>query len=60
MTIFGLIVLLVLVGAGLYIVQLLPLDATIKKLIYVVVIVAVALWLLSALGLISNVPLRVR
>lgn len=49
MTLLSLVVALILVGVLLYVVNLIPLDPTIKKLIQIVVIVFVALWLLSAL-----------
>lgn len=61
MTLVGLIVFLIIVGLLLYLVQLLPIDATIKKIIYVIVIVAVILWLLENLGLLTMGPvLRLR
>jgi hypothetical protein len=40
-----LIVLLVL-GAGLYVLELLPIDGTVKRIIQVVAVVAVVVWLL--------------
>lgn len=48
MTATRLLVLLIIVGVVL---ALLPLDAGIRKLIYVIVVVLVVLWLLSFLGL---------
>lgn len=45
-----LIILLILVGAALYIVSLLPLDATIKTIIYVVIVVAVAIYAIRLLA----------
>lgn len=41
------LVALILVGAAIAIVQLLPIDATIKRIIYIVIVVAVCLWVLS-------------
>jgi hypothetical protein len=41
------LVALILLGLLLYIVQLLPIDATIKKIIYAVAIVLVVLWVLG-------------
>lgn len=41
-----LLIVLIVLGAGLYILQLLPLDATIKRIIMVIVVVAVVVWLL--------------
>lgn len=60
MTLLGLVLVLILVGAGLYVVNLLPIDATIKKIIYVVVIVAVGLWILESLGLFETMHLNRR
>lgn len=37
---------LILFGAGLYIVGLLPIDGTVKRIIQVVAIVALVVWLL--------------
>lgn len=41
------LVALILVGACLAILQLIPIDATIKRIIYIVILVAVCLWILS-------------
>jgi hypothetical protein len=46
----SLLVTLIVVGLLLYIIQLLPLDAVIKKVAYIVVVVFVLLWLVSLLG----------
>jgi len=46
----SILVTLIVVGLLLYIIQLLPLDAVIKKIAYVVVLVFVLLWLVSLLG----------
>lgn len=40
------IILLVIVGAGLYVLNIIPIDATIKKIIQVLVIVAVLVYML--------------
>ncbi len=45
-----LLILLIIVGALLYIAQLLPIDATIKKIMVVVVVVAVAIYALRHIG----------
>lgn len=50
MSIVSLLILLIIVGAVLYLVSLLPIDATIKTIIYVVAIVVVAIYLLRALA----------
>lgn len=46
MSIVSLLIVLILVGALLYVVQLLPIDATIQRIIQVVAIVGVAIYLL--------------
>lgn len=43
----SIVIALIIVGLVLYLVGLLPIDATIKKIINVVVIVAVIIWLLA-------------
>jgi len=45
-----LIIILVIVGAALYLLQFAPLDAMIKRIIYVVAIVLVLVWLLRNLS----------
>jgi uncharacterized protein YqhQ len=59
MTLIGLLVLLVVIGVALYLVGLIPMDATIRRVIQVVVLLAVVLWLLEALGVLGalNVPI---
>lgn len=48
MTLLSLVVTLIVVGLLLYVIEaLLPIDATIKRIIHVVVVVVVLLWLLS-------------
>lgn len=46
----SLLIALLIVGAVLYLLQFVPLDPTIKRIMYVVVIVAVCIWLLQHLG----------
>lgn len=60
MTLIGLIVALLIVGVVLYLVSLIPMDATIKRIIQVLAILFVVLWLLSALGLLphGSIPLK--
>lgn len=53
-----LLVALVIAGAVLYVISLLPIDATIKRIIFVVVIIFLFLYCLQALGLWSGVRLR--
>jgi hypothetical protein len=59
MTLLGLVVTLIIVGLLLYVVEsLLPIDATIKRLIHIVVIVVVLLWLVSLFIPALDIPLR--
>lgn len=53
-----LLVALVIAGALLYIISLLPIDGTVKRIIYVAAIVFLFLFCLQALGLWSGVRLR--
>jgi hypothetical protein len=46
----GILVFLILIGLVLYIIQILPIDAFIKRIAYVVVCVFVLLWLLQMIG----------
>jgi len=55
MDLIQLIVLLVVVGVVLYLVnRFVPMEATIKKILNIVVIVVVCIWLLSLFGLLPN------
>lgn len=55
MPLINVIIVLVVVGVVLYIVEtLLPIDATIKRIIHIVVVLAVCLWLLQAFGIIGS------
>ena len=40
---------LVIIGAALYLLQLVPIDATIKRVIQVIVIVVLVIWAIKAL-----------
>jgi len=54
-----LIVLLVVVGIALWLIEsVIPMDPTIKRIIRVVILIAVVLWLLSIFGVLTgvNVP----
>ena len=56
----GLLLVLVLVGVGLYLIEQIPMDGAIRTIIRVVVILAVVLYVISAFGLV-DIPLpRVR
>lgn len=54
MSLIQLIVLLIVVGVALYLITLIPMDATIKRIIQVVAILLVVLWVLDAVGLIPT------
>jgi hypothetical protein len=43
------LIVLVIIGAALYLLQLLPIDGTIKRIIQVVVIVILAIWAIRML-----------
>lgn len=47
MPLISLIVWLIVIGVILYLINLIPMDATIKKIIQVIVIVVVLLWLVT-------------
>jgi hypothetical protein len=58
MLLIQLVVVLVVIGLLLWLVETqLPIDPTIKRILHVVVIVAVVLWLLAAVGLLPLRPL---
>lgn len=55
MSILTLLVVLILIGVGLYLVNaLIPMDAKIKTIINIVVILLVVLWLLQVFGLFDS------
>ncbi len=62
MSLIGLLVTLVIVGVALYVVRLIPMDATIQKVITVLVLLAVVVWLLEGFGLFGGYthPIRFR
>jgi hypothetical protein len=61
MSLIGLILVLCLIGLLLYIVNMLPLDATIKKVIHIVALIVVVLWLLQVFGVLGPLgEVRVR
>lgn len=53
MPIVSLIVALVIVGVALYLVELLPIEPTIKRIIHVLVMLLVLLWVLQLFGIVS-------
>lgn len=55
MSLIALVITLIVVGVLLWLVNTyIPMDATMKRIINIVVIVAVVLWLLSALGVLGS------
>ncbi len=50
----SIIVTLVVIGLLLYLIDLIPMDGTIKQIIRLIVIIAVVVWLLQAFGLIGS------
>lgn len=47
---------LIIFGALLYIVDLLPIDATVKRIIHVIAVVALIIWLLQYFGMLPHGP----
>ena len=55
MPLINLVIVLVVVGVVLWVINsYIPMQATIKKILNVVVVIVVILWLLSVFGLIGN------
>ena len=52
--IIGIIVTLVVIGLVLYLIDLIPMDGTIKQIIRGIVIVLVIIWLLETFGFIGS------
>ncbi|WP_447987601.1 Thivi_2564 family membrane protein [Nitrospira sp. Nam74] len=53
----SLLIMLVIAGAALYLIRLAPIDATVKQIIYVVVVVVLVIWALKLfLGQPGDVP----
>lgn len=48
MSLISLLIALIIIGAVLYVVGLLPIDATVKRIIQAVAIVVLVVWLLRA------------
>ncbi|HUD21980.1 MAG TPA: Thivi_2564 family membrane protein [Acidobacteriaceae bacterium] len=53
--IIGIIVTLVVIGLALYLIDLIPMDGTIKGIIRGIVVVLVVIWLLQAFGFMGSV-----
>ncbi len=49
-SLIGILVFLIIIGLILYLIRMLPIDAVIKQIAYVVVIVFILIYLLSLLG----------
>ncbi len=47
MSLISLVITLIIVGAVLYVISLLPIDGTVKKIINIVVILVILLWILQ-------------
>jgi uncharacterized protein YhhL (DUF1145 family) len=61
MSLIGLLVVLVIIGVGLYLLnQYVPMAAPIKTIINVVVILVVIIWLLQAFGVFTGTIPRIR
>jgi hypothetical protein len=59
MTILGLVITLIVIGILLWLVETyIPMDPTIKRILYAVVIICVVLWLLTVFGVLSSTPLN--
>jgi hypothetical protein len=52
--IISIIISLVVVGLLLYLIDLIPMDGTIKQIIRIVVIILVIVWLLQSFGLLAG------
>ena len=50
----SIIVSLVVIGLLLYLIELIPMDGTIKQIIRIIVIIAVIVWLLQSFGLLGS------
>ena len=51
----SIIVTLVVIGLVLYLIDLIPMDGTIKQIIRLLIIILVVIWLLQAFGLIGPI-----
>jgi hypothetical protein len=60
MPLIQIVVVLIVLGVLLYVVEtLLPIDATIKRIIHIVIILCVLIWLLSVVGLLPGGNVRI-
>jgi len=51
----SIIVTLVVVGLVLYLIDLIPMDSTIKRIIHLIIVIIVILWLLQVFGLMGPI-----
>jgi hypothetical protein len=59
MSLIGLIVVLVILGVGLYLLGMVPMDGNIRRVIYVLTCLFVFLWVIQSLGIFhTGVSLR--
>lgn len=60
MDLISMIVILVVIGVVLYVINTqIPMDATIKKILNIVVILVVCIWLLTIFGILpARIPIR--
>ena len=57
MPLLQIIIVLVVVGVILFLINnYIPMDATIKKILHIVVVIVVILWLLRVFGVLTNFP----
>jgi hypothetical protein len=54
-SLISIIVALVVVGLVLYLIDIIPMDGTIKRIIRLIIIIAVIIWLLQVFGVIGSV-----
>lgn len=53
-SLISIIITLIFVGVILYLINLIPMDFTIKRIIYILVIIVVVIWLLQTFGIIGS------
>lgn len=56
--VLSIIVLLVIIGFGLWLLEQIPMDATVKKVIIGVAIFLVIIWVLQSLGIVGSLRLK--
>ncbi len=61
MSVVSILIAIVIVGVALYLVNsVIPMDAKVKTILNVVVVVLLCLWLLEVFGILSGTGMRVR